>query len=197
MLPSTTHELRFEGGSAINDDAIVVFSDPVFGNRWGRDQLWLSIAGRDCGGLVHSQHDRRFVWSGGREYLTDDAWGRGACTASGTVYPDMPAADCSAAESEIQPPPCEACDAEQAACNRSGMHMCMCMCMLCMCYQQRVGAGKQYLRYGAWPNPNPNPNPTHNPAPNPPNPNRWRRVRTSSVVRTAPAPRGCSVAACM
>ena len=144
VLPSTTHELRFEAGSALDDDAIVVFSDPVFGNRWGRDDLRLSIAGRDCGGLVHSQHDRRFVWSGGRQYLTDDAWGRGACTASGTVYPDMPAVDCSAAGSEIQPPPCEACDAEQAACNRMYIIETQCRLALpCLALPWLAGGGRQ------------------------------------------------------
>tara|TARA_B100000767_G_C19373830_1_gene373038 strand:+ start:204 stop:506 length:303 start_codon:yes stop_codon:yes gene_type:complete len=45
VLPSTTHELRLEAGSALDADSIVVFSDPVFGNRWGRDQLMLRRVG--------------------------------------------------------------------------------------------------------------------------------------------------------
>ena len=43
VLPSTTHELRLSlpGGAALDADSIVEFSDPVLGNRWGRDELWL------------------------------------------------------------------------------------------------------------------------------------------------------------
>eukprot|EP00957_Ditylum_brightwellii_P144794 11028652-Ditylum_brightwellii.AAC.1 len=67
------------------------------GNRWGAEQIQLAVEGRDCGidGLVSSQHDRRFLWSGD-EYIDDSAWGNhGACVSNSSPPPDMPTIDCS------------------------------------------------------------------------------------------------------
>ena len=35
------------------------FSDPIIGNRWKRDEIDLTVAGRNCPYPVNSQHDRR------------------------------------------------------------------------------------------------------------------------------------------
>lgn len=74
---------------------VIEFSDPVFGNRWTADRIYLTVQGRACTRkYVSSQHDRRFVWAGSEwfGYLSPSAWGRGACSSS---YPNMPAVNCS------------------------------------------------------------------------------------------------------
>lgn len=38
---------------------IIEFSDPVFGNRWQKDEIYLEVAGRNCPAITSSQHDRR------------------------------------------------------------------------------------------------------------------------------------------
>jgi hypothetical protein len=66
----------------------------VMGNKYSVEHTNLSLNGRSCGsnGLVSSQHDRRFIWSGG-EFLKDEAWGNtGACSLQGTR--DEPIIDC-------------------------------------------------------------------------------------------------------
>ena len=70
-----TYRLRLDDGTAAGElDPlwVIEFSDPVLGNRWGRDEITLAVAGRACAtggavgsaGVVHSHHDRRFVWTG-------------------------------------------------------------------------------------------------------------------------------------
>ncbi len=39
---------------------VIEFSDPIFGNRWKRDEIYLIVLGRVCSSPVHSQHDRRY-----------------------------------------------------------------------------------------------------------------------------------------
>jgi hypothetical protein len=53
------YRLAMENGGSIHPDWIIEFSDPIFGNRWQRDEIKLIVAGRDCPSIVHSQHDRR------------------------------------------------------------------------------------------------------------------------------------------
>jgi hypothetical protein len=79
VIPGTDHEYRLSltGGGGIPTDWIIEFSDPVFGNRWIKDEIILKVTGRICPGVVNSQHDRRYIW-GGNEYL--QVSGRGACT---------------------------------------------------------------------------------------------------------------------
>lgn len=75
------YRLTSADGSNIPAGWVIEFSDPVMGNKYGVESIFLEIPGRTCsnGGLVTSQHDRRFIWSGD-QYLLDDAWGKhGAC----------------------------------------------------------------------------------------------------------------------
>lgn len=106
VIPGLDHEykLSMTGGGDVPRDWIIEFSDPVFGNRWKRDEINLVVSGRTCPSPVHSQHDRRsvslprsirstgldlsrYIWSGD-SYLT--VRGRGACTS----FPDMPPINC-------------------------------------------------------------------------------------------------------
>jgi hypothetical protein len=48
------------GDINIPKDWIIEFSDPIFGNRWTKDEIKLEVAGRNCPSIVNSQHDRRF-----------------------------------------------------------------------------------------------------------------------------------------
>ncbi len=96
VIPGMDHSYRLSltTGEDIPIDWIVEFSDPVMGNRYGVEYTNLSLNGRRCGmnGLVSSQHDRRFIWSGG-DFLKDDAWGNsGAC--SELALSDLPPVDC-------------------------------------------------------------------------------------------------------
>ena len=111
------HEYRLAqaNGSDIPSDWIVEFSDPVIGNRWGKDLLALTVAGWDCGSQIDSSHDRRFVWSGvdDADHLTSDAWGRGACKG----LPEMPSVSCDAVAKPTLPA-CDDCGIETiSACN--------------------------------------------------------------------------------
>ena len=57
-----TYKLAMADGGDVSLDWIIEFSDPVFGNRWKRDEIFLIVAGRNCPSPVHSQHDRRYVF---------------------------------------------------------------------------------------------------------------------------------------
>lgn len=102
VIPGTTQSYRVSlanGNGAVPKDWVIEFSDPVMGNRWGVEYIQLSVVGRDCGmnGMVSSQHDRRFLWSGD-EFMASEAWGNhGACVASHP--PDMDSVDCTASGS--------------------------------------------------------------------------------------------------
>ncbi|CAF3008670.1 unnamed protein product [Rotaria sp. Silwood2] len=89
VIPGLDHKykLSMTGGGDVPPDWIIEFSDPIFGNRWKRDEIALFVVGRNCSYPVHSQHDRRYIWSGDN-YLT--VKGRGACTS----FPDMPPVNC-------------------------------------------------------------------------------------------------------
>ena len=50
------------GDQNVPIDWIIEFSDPIFGNRWQKDEIKLEVAGRNCPLIVNSQHDRRFVF---------------------------------------------------------------------------------------------------------------------------------------
>ena len=103
VIPGTEHSYRLSlttGDGQIPTDFIVEFSDTVIGNRYSEEYTYLSLNGRRCGsnGLVSSQHDRRFIWSGG-EFLKDEAWGKGACSLHGTS--DVPIIDCSSIKNGV------------------------------------------------------------------------------------------------
>lgn len=105
VIPGRDHsyKLSLTNGN-LPDDWVIEFSDPVIGNRWSRDELFLGVAGRDCGnnGLIDSQHDRKFIW-GGNGYLDDEAWfHHGACVGSGNPPPEEPFVDCNAQNSNTR-----------------------------------------------------------------------------------------------
>ncbi|CAF1453777.1 unnamed protein product [Adineta steineri] len=89
VIPGLDHQYRLSmtDGGNVSPDWIIEFSDPIFGNRWKRDEIDLVVAGRNCPYPVHSQHDRRYIWSG-NNYLK--VKGRGACTS----FPDMSPVNC-------------------------------------------------------------------------------------------------------
>ena len=64
VVPGLDHKYRLSmvGGGAVPSDWIIEFSDPIFGNRWARDEIDLTVVGRSCSSPVHSQHDRRPVF---------------------------------------------------------------------------------------------------------------------------------------
>lgn len=86
VIPGLGHQYRLSmaGGGNVPVDWIIEFSDPIFGNRWTRDEINLVVAGRNCPTPVHSQHDRRYIWSG-ESWLT--VRGRGACTSHADMAP--------------------------------------------------------------------------------------------------------------
>jgi hypothetical protein len=121
-------------------DWVIEFSDPVIGNRFGvDDEVYVNLLGRSCGtngdGLITSQHDRKFLWSGDH-FIDDAAWGNhGACTESANMSP----VDCSALvggnpseEGSIEPSECpELCAA--SPCNPTNSY-CHCgMPSTCKC----------------------------------------------------------------
>jgi len=61
VVPGLDHKykLSMTGGGNVSPDWIIEFSDPIFGNRWKRDEIDLVVTGRNCSYPVHSQHDRR------------------------------------------------------------------------------------------------------------------------------------------
>jgi len=83
-----TYKLSLLDGSGIPANWSIEFSDTIFGNRWGRDEINLVVAGRNCPSPVHSQHDRKYIWYDSNNYMIQT--GRGACTS----FPDTPAVDC-------------------------------------------------------------------------------------------------------
>ncbi|CAF1388475.1 unnamed protein product [Adineta ricciae] len=89
VIPGLGHKYRLSmaDGGNVSPDWIIEFSDPIFGNRWKRDEIDLTVVGRSCHYPVHSQHDRRYIWSGDN-YL--QVKGRGACTS----FPDMAPVNC-------------------------------------------------------------------------------------------------------
>ena len=104
VIPGRDHSYRISlTNGNLPNDWVLEFSDPVIGNRWSEDELFLSVAGRDCGnnGLISSQHDRKFIWGGNlfSGYLDDKAWfNHGACVGSGQQPPNESPIDCSLLE---------------------------------------------------------------------------------------------------
>ncbi len=96
-----TYRLSMVNGQNVPNDWIIEFNDPVVGNRWGEEFITLEVQGRVCAdnGLVSSQHDRRFIWSGD-EFLNPGVWDsngnaiHGACVAVGEQPPNMPMKIC-------------------------------------------------------------------------------------------------------
>lgn len=54
-----TYKLSMVDGSSVPLDWIIEFSDPIFGNRWVKDEINLIVHGRHCPSPVHSHHDRK------------------------------------------------------------------------------------------------------------------------------------------
>jgi len=90
IIPGTdkTYKLSLVGGGAIPANWSIEFSDTIFGNRWGRDEIYLNVTGRTCPSPVHSQHDRKWIWYDSNNYMIET--GRGACT----TFPDEPTINC-------------------------------------------------------------------------------------------------------
>ena len=105
VIPGRDHSYKISlTNGNLPDDWVIEFSDPVVGNRWLRDEIFLSVAGRGCGndGLITSQHDRKFIW-GGNGYLDDEAWfNHGACVGSGNQPADEPDMDCNTQDTNSQ-----------------------------------------------------------------------------------------------
>lgn len=99
VIPGTEQSYKLSlttGDGNIPDDWVIEFSDPVMGNRWGVEYVQLQLQGRSCGvhGLVSSQHDRRYLFSG-FEFMNPNAWGNhGACVVSDSPPQDIPVKDC-------------------------------------------------------------------------------------------------------
>lgn len=121
------YRLSLENGGAIPAEWAIEFSDLVFGNRWTRDQIKLVVQGRNCPAIVHSHHDRRFIWGDSNDFNNTHNWmrqlGRGACT----NFPDMPVTPCAAADisvAESCPGKCPVCGVNQYC--DCGTGTCMC-----------------------------------------------------------------------
>ena len=111
------------GSPNIPADWVIEFSDPIFGNRWGKEVVKLTVAGRTCPPLTSSQHDRKFIYADSDHYLGVKAHGRGACS----VHPDSPAKTCPA-KTTIDSVTCPSkCPGE---CNNG---FCDCGLQKCMC----------------------------------------------------------------
>ena len=80
-------------GKPIPSSWVVVFSEPVIGNRWGPEYVTLTVVGQNCyRRTVSSQHDRRWLYTDVNNFLNPAVWGRGAC--SSKFRPDMPTVNC-------------------------------------------------------------------------------------------------------
>ncbi|KAL7542580.1 hypothetical protein ACHAXR_011906 [Thalassiosira sp. AJA248-18] len=137
----------------IPGDWIIEFSDPVMGNRWGEEFINLSVQGRVCenGGVVSSQHSRRYMYGLG---IGNEAWGNsGACVNNSP--PKMHAVDCSAAaaygeDGTVPSTQCPdlcfpACDSTNSFCH-CGSVQCVCKpgftgadCSIDLCSLARCG----------------------------------------------------------
>mmetsp|Transcript_13603 Transcript_13603/g.20143 ORF Transcript_13603/g.20143 Transcript_13603/m.20143 type:complete len:532 (-) Transcript_13603:129-1724(-) len=135
VIPGTTYSYHISlntGDRVIPNSWIIEFSDPVMGNRWEEELIQLAVQGRNCGehGMVSSQHDRRFLWSGD-DFIDDDAWGNhGACVSSLSLPPDMPTLDCSSNQGLVGSAECpdlclDECD--------NGNSFCHCGTATCQC----------------------------------------------------------------
>ena len=124
-------------------DWVVEFSDPVFGNRWQEEEVALVVLGRECGALVSSQHDRRYMLGPKLQAAltpgTGEARGRGACT----VHPKMDAIECADAAS-FSPLGATACPERCAAQGGCGANaFCDCRARSCACEQGFVASSAE------------------------------------------------------
>ena len=102
VIPDPRYEYRISNnGGPIPSWWVVVFSDPVFGNRWAPDYITLTVVGQNCNRkLVSSQHDRRWLFTDVNNFLNPSVWGRGACSAK--YHADMPSVDCSRSQLPVR-----------------------------------------------------------------------------------------------
>jgi len=136
--------------SAVPGDFIIEFSDPVMGNRWDEEFLYLSVEGRVCenDGVISSQHDRRHIYGLG---FSGSAWGNSGACVNSNPPPKMDSVDCSIAsvsgeEGTIPATECPelcsgACDSSNSFCH-CGLATCTCKpgfsgadCSIDMCAQ--------------------------------------------------------------
>jgi hypothetical protein len=89
VIPGLDHEYKLSSadGTDIPDDWIIEFSDPIFSNRWKKDEIYLTVAGRNCPSPLNAYHDRRYIWSGDNFLKVR---GRGACSS----FPAMASVNC-------------------------------------------------------------------------------------------------------
>eukprot|EP00559_Dactyliosolen_fragilissimus_P007575 CAMPEP_0184856030 /NCGR_PEP_ID=MMETSP0580-20130426/1187_1 /TAXON_ID=1118495 /ORGANISM="Dactyliosolen fragilissimus" /LENGTH=1243 /DNA_ID=CAMNT_0027350795 /DNA_START=75 /DNA_END=3803 /DNA_ORIENTATION=- len=136
----------------IPTDWVIEFSDNVVGNRFEIEYIYLTVQGRTCGsnGLISSQHDRKFIWSGD-EFMDNSSWGKhGACVGIGPQPDDVSMIDCSISEGLINPVDCQgmctsSCNNENSYCN-CGTKTCHCKpgfagndCTIDLCAAARCG----------------------------------------------------------
>jgi len=144
VIPGAENKYRL---SLVNDgdilkDWVIEFNDPVIGYRWDEEWITLEVKGRNCAGngLVSSQHDRRFIWSGD-EFLNDSVWDsdgnaiHGACVASGNQPDDMPSKSCTTVQFDgVEPLQCpELCVSK---CNDNSF--CDCGTAQCFCKPGKI-----------------------------------------------------------
>jgi len=151
VIPGNVHTYRLTlaNGSNVPAEWVIEFSDPVMGNKYGVESILLDIPGRTCsnGGLVTSQHDRRFIWSGD-QYLLDDVWGKhGACISD--QPDDSSLVDCSDRDTEVNllecPSACNGTCGTNSYCD-CGSKTCQCeagfggeQCSIDLCSAARCG----------------------------------------------------------
>lgn len=141
------YEISLVGGGILDPSWIIVFSDPVIGNRWTPDTIQLTVKGQNCNKrFVTSQHDRRWLWADSRDFLFASAWGRGAC--SSQELPDMPIIQCTSPAPVI--PKLSCASLCSSTCNNGycdcGLQQCVCSpgfigqsCEIDLCAAARCG----------------------------------------------------------
>jgi len=134
------YKLRLDSGQGdIPDDWIIDFGDVAQSNRWGVEEAQLEIQGRNCGSVVRSNHDRRFVAANSEDLLNEYSWGHGACTS----YPPMPMNNCfvDSEKDKLQPLECpELCESND--CGENGY--CDCYLQQCVCKPGYSGSGCEF-----------------------------------------------------
>jgi len=132
VVPGEGHsyKISLQGGglssNGIPSDWVIEFSDPVVGNRWEADKLYLIVAGRSCESPVSSQHDRRFI---NMREPSESSHGHGACTNN----PPMPAISC---PQPLEPTSCA--DKCSNNCNDETQY-CDCGKSVCVCKPGFIG----------------------------------------------------------
>jgi len=98
---SIAYYISLEGNLNVPSNWVIEFSDLIFGNLYHRrDEIRLIVQGRSCPYMVHSHHDRRFIYADAYNMFEGDIWSpHGACA----NQPDMPVVNCSGGNNQVQP----------------------------------------------------------------------------------------------